>query len=550
MRSKSPRCAVLRAATLFLPAILFLSSAAWRVSRSGFPLPAVHDEFSYLLAAETFAHGRLANPSPPFPEFFETIHVLVVPTYVSIYPPAQGLWLALVQVAFGHPWWGVLLSSVLFLVATGWAALAWLRPAWALGAAFTAMGFVLGTNWSESYWGGSVAALGGALVLGAAGRIRKIWTAVEPEDRHPARTFVLAALWAAGATMAFLARPYEGGLLLLLSAIELGRLWLRMPSPWLQKRAELFRCLAAATPVCGAGLGFLLACNQAATGSPLRMAYMEHARQYQIRRTFLWQKDRPEPSYRHASIRDVYRKLVRRDLTARQRLAVNWRMFEGQYGSIKMIGPGLAGAILWGAGAGLGWVTSMVFAGLGAVLMIVWINPHYYAPYAAFLAVAVAGGLSLWARLSFRGWSAAWPVVLLWVALLGSRFWWLTHRMPERPEFSPQRAAVLRRLEALPGRHLVLVKYGPDHNWLNEWVYNCADLDGAKVLWARWHETEKLGAFLAHHRDRKAWLLEADQPGTPLAVLANVGDSRSVEAGAQSPEGAAYGTAVHPDPLF
>ncbi|MCU0875823.1 MAG: hypothetical protein MUE50_26105, partial [Pirellulaceae bacterium] len=164
----------------------------------GVPVPSSHDEFAYLLGSDTFAHGRLTNPTHPLWEHFQSFHIIHQPTYQMKYPPAQSLALAVGQIC-GHPILGVWLSLAAACGAVWWMLRAWLPPRWALlGGLLPLLNVRLLAWWGESYWGGALAMAGGALLLGAARRI-------------PQSCSIRNSLWLTlGLALLANTRPWEG----------------------------------------------------------------------------------------------------------------------------------------------------------------------------------------------------------------------------------------------------------------------------------------------------------------------------------------------------
>ena len=72
------------------------------------------------------------------------------------------------------------------------------------------------------------------------------------------------------------------------------------------------------------------------------------------------------------------------------------------------------------------------------------------------------------------------------------------------------RASVVKALESRPGGQLAIVRYAPGHAPFDDWVYNAADIDGSKVVWAR--ETEDGDrTLLRYFSNRHVWLVEPDR---------------------------------------
>ena len=72
------------------------------------------------------------------------------------------------------------------------------------------------------------------------------------------------------------------------------------------------------------------------------------------------------------------------------------------------------------------------------------------------------------------------------------------------------RVQFAHQLDATPGQHLVIVHYSPQHVPYREWVYNGADIDSSKVVWAREIPGVSLQPLLEYFHGRQVWLAEPD----------------------------------------
>ncbi len=77
------------------------------------------------------------------------------------------------------------------------------------------------------------------------------------------------------------------------------------------------------------------------------------------------------------------------------------------------------------------------------------------------------------------------------------------------------RGAIIERLKSQTGRHLVIVRYGPEDSPHQDWVNNAADIDGSRVVWAREMDPSRNRRLLEYFRDRRAWLLTVDGHTSP-----------------------------------
>ena len=487
------------------------------------PKPFINDEFSFLLAGDTFAHGRLTNPPHPMWTHLETFHVIFHPTYASMYPPLQGLALAFGQVAFGHPFWGVWCSSGLMCAALCWMLQAWLPPSWALlGGMLPVMRFGVFSYWDNAYWGGALAATGGALVLGALPRIMR---------RQRVRDAIVMGL---GVVILANTRPYEGSVLCLAVAVRL--LW------WVVQTKPAAKRIPPSLLVQRVALPMMLVLGMAAaamsyyfwrvTGNPFTMPQQVNRETYAVARYFYWQPAYPEPVYRHTAIHDFYFVELAEFSRARtfsgvflqlaKMAARAWAFYVAPLLTIPLF---LLPEII--RDRRLRFLLIAGGAGVAASALVIFFNINYLAPAVPVLLAVILQGMRHMRTWRFEGRRTGQFLVRAIVVMCILMIPVQVHILAAAPQpgswsaIGPERVGIETQLQSFPGPQLVLVRYRPNHDPLLEWVYNGADIDGQKVVWARDMGVDKDEELLRYFSNRRVWLLEADDVPPKLLPYAD-----------------------------
>ena len=154
--------------------------------------------------------------------------------------------------------------------------------------------------------------------------------------------------------------------------------------------------------------------------------------------------------------------------------------------------------------------SALCFSGL---LLVSWFQPHYLGPLTATIFALLVQGMRhvrLW-QFGGRpvGIGLTRIVVLFAVILAPVNQHGAIFRF-EKPDNIAYRVRFIDQLDDTPGKHLIIVRYSPQHVVLREWVYNSADIDNSKVVWAREIPGVDLQPLFDYFRGRQIWLAEPD----------------------------------------
>jgi hypothetical protein len=393
----------------------------------------------------------------------------------------------------------------------------WLPARWAfLGGTLAALKFGVASYWMNSYWGGAAAAIGGALVLGALPRIAK---------HARVRDAILLGL---GVAILANSRPYEGFLFCIPAALWFVW-WLagrnKSPEPLGVRLRRVLFPLSVMLMLNAAFMGYY---NWRLTGNPLLLPHVLNTRVYHTTGLFLWDHKGPEMHYRNQQFEDFYNGWARNNYentwpdivrVTREKI-VRYGLTYFWIGALLAV-PAIP-SLFRDRKMRLLLVTFLIVT-VGA-LVVIWSNAHYAAPLTCLVFALIVQAIRYLRTFRIKarpvGMALSRAIVLLLALDTGIN----TARGICDPliwpcQGDPSRAAVISKLERMPGKHLVMVRYEEDnHNIHDEWVYNGAEIDNAKVLWARELDAQQNAKLFDYFKDRQIWLVTPDTDNTYLEL--------------------------------
>jgi hypothetical protein len=251
--------------------------------------------------------------------------------------------------------------------------------------------------------------------------------------------------------------------------------------------------------------------NYRITNHPFELPYFLYERQYAVAPPFLWQSPRPVPSLDVPEMLEYATQIEMPHFLAQRSVS----------GFARVACEKLGGLI---RAAVSPWIIGLPIVFLPLAIRS---DRRLRIPLAAIGVILAATLLSNWTRPQYV--AAAAPVVLL---LIMAGFYWMAQRAPTATasvtfaaivwgiflSFATtaptvehfQREDIQAQLSGIDGQHLVLVHYLPGHRLDDEYVYNDADIDGSKIVWAHDMGEKDDLALLDYFKDRKVWQLDVD----------------------------------------
>jgi hypothetical protein len=311
-----------------------------------------------------------------------------------------------------------------------------------------------------------------------------------------------------------------------------GLIWLGVVLCMMVRRGSPKASFLALGAVLAAGIGGLAYYNARITGSPFECPYALYRQDYGTPQSYWWQPPVIVEHFNHPELAANYENQLhfweRRYSAAAlwdstwHRARDFWRFF---------IGPFLTPAFLFAVCAVRRrplrpwlWVSAVFI--LDHLTYHAWYPQQSASETVLIVLLAVEGwrhlrnwraktrtGLAVSRNLTL-GFATAFVFLIAGLPFMpGTAYSWSgVRRIWDTMAVEPGgRETAIRELESAPGKHLVFVRYGPNHPWYDEWVFNGADIADSRIVFARACTPESDLALTRAMSDRDVWIASPDE---------------------------------------